>query len=280
MLTVKKFTFPTFMGICSILAALADILQNPTIFVGILIALFGLGALTIVVPASWVTVRLAETFGFDPAIRSTLRPFGLSCLILGGIIYVFSAMSAEAQPEGGALAKAFPEIEKIQIALGRVEKDLGELKQQSVAIKQDTGQLVETSLKWISVDASPASFMRTTNAGAMHYFSQGFYVSVTNETGQTFEDVSVVVTNGATVILSDNIPMLMQDGYKHLRHDVPDVFETVAVCLSAKRRGKEEWLTETRFYKAVQKRLEDRPSFDVVDVTDLMTASEKPNCSV
>jgi len=268
------------MGICSILAALADILQNPTIFVGILISLFGLGALTIVVPASWVTVRLAETFGFDSSIRTTLRPFGLSCLILGGIIYVFSAMSADAQPEGGALAKAFPEIERVQIALGRVEKDIGELKQQSVAIKQDTGELVENALKWISVDASPSSFMRTTDAGAMHYFPKGLYVNLTNETGQTFEDVSVVVSNGTSVIFSENIPILMQDGYKHILHDVPDVFETATVCLSAKRRGREEWLTETRHYKALQKRLEDMPSFDVIDVTDLTMTPEKPSCSV
>lgn len=116
MQTVQKFTFPTFMGICSILAAFADILQNPTIFAGILISLFGLGFLSIIVPAGWIPVRLADMFGFDSSIRTTLKPFGLSCLVLGGMIYVFSAISAEAEPEGGALAKAFPEIEKIQIA--------------------------------------------------------------------------------------------------------------------------------------------------------------------
>ncbi|TAW50607.1 hypothetical protein [Rhizobium leguminosarum] len=279
MQTVQKFTFPTFMGICSILAAFADILQNPTIFAGILIALFGIGAISIIVPAGWVTARLADTVGFDSSISSTLKPFGLSCLMLGGLIYVFSALSAGAEADGGALAKVFPEIEKIQVALGRVEKNLGDLKGQTVAIKQDTGQLVETSLKWISVDASPGSFMRTTNAGAMHYFPKGVYVNLTNETGQTFEDISVVVTSGSATLFSEKIPMLLQDGYKHFLHDVPEVFETLSVCLTAKRRGRPEWLTETRAYKALQKRLEDMPSYDVVDVTDLKLSSVKPSCS-
>ena len=179
MQTVQKFTFPTFMGICSLLAACADILQNPNIFVGILIALFGLGAVAIVVPEGWVPAKLADIFGYDVAVHSKLTSFGLSCLILGGVIYVFSAMSAQAEAEGGALAKAFPEIEKLQVALGRVEKDLGEVKQQTVAIKQDTGQLVENALKWISVEAGPGSSMRTTNAGAMHYFPKGLYVNLT-----------------------------------------------------------------------------------------------------
>ncbi len=279
MQTVQRFTFPTFMGICSILAAFADILQNPAIFAGILIALFGIGAVSIIVPAGWVTSKLADTIGFDSSISSSLKPFGLSCLMLGGLIYVFSALSAGAEAEGGALAKAFPEIEKIQLALGRVEKDLGELKGQTVAIKQDTGQLVETSLKWISVDASPGSFARTTNAGVLHYFPKGLYVNLSNETGQTFEDISVVVTSGAATLFSEQISMLLQDGYKHYLHDVPDVFETVSVCVTAKRRGRPEWLTETRAYKAVQKRLEDMPSYDVVDVTDLTMSSEKPSCS-
>lgn len=279
MQTVQKFTFPTFMGLCSLLAACADILQNPAIFAGILIALFGIGAISIIVPAGWVTAKLADTVGFDSSISSTLKPFGLSCLMLGGLIYVFAALSAEAEAEGGALAKAFPEIEKIQLALGRVEKDLGELKGQTVAIKQDTGQLVETSLKWISVDASPGTSARTTNAGVIHYFPKGLYVNLTNETGQTFEDISVVVTSGSATVFSENIPMLLQDGYKHFLHDVPEVFDTVSVCMIAKRRGRPEWFTETRAYKAVQKRLEDMPSYDVVDVTDLKMSPEKPSCS-
>ncbi|TAW15081.1 hypothetical protein ELI25_04060 [Rhizobium ruizarguesonis] len=279
MQTVQRFTFPTFMGICSILAAFADILQNPAIFAGILIALFVIGAISIIVPARWVTSKLADTVGFDSSLSSTLKPFGLSCLMLAGLIYVFSALSAGAEAEGGALAKAFPEIEKIQLALGRVEKDLGELRGQTVAIKQDTGQLVETSLKWISVDASPGSFARTTNAGVIHYFPKGLYVNLTNETGQTFEDVSVMVSNGETLLFAENVPMLLQDGYKHFLHDVPEVFDTATVCVTGKRRGKSEWFTETRVYKSVQRRLEDMPSFDVVDVTDLKMTSEKPRCS-
>ena len=279
MQTVQKFTFPTFMGICSILAACADILQNPAIFTGILIALVGIGALSFLVPARWVTSKLADTVGFDSSISSTLKPFGLSCLMLGGLIYVFSALSAEAEADGGALAKAFPEIEKIKVALGRVEKDVGELKGQTAAIKQDTVQLVETSLKWISVDANPGSSARTTTAGVLHYFPKGLYVTLTNETGQTFEDISVAVTSGEATLFTEQIPMLLQDGYKHHLHDVADAFETVSVCVTAKRRGRPGWLTETRAYKAVQKRLEDLPSYDVVDVTDLTMSPEKPRCS-
>ena len=72
MQTVQKFTFPTFMGICSILAACADILQNPAIFAGILIALFGIGAISILVPARWVTSKLADTVGFDQLHAQTI----------------------------------------------------------------------------------------------------------------------------------------------------------------------------------------------------------------
>lgn len=268
------------MGICSILAAFADILQNPTIFAGILISLFGLGFLSIIVPAGWIPVRLADMFGFDSSIRTTLKPFGLSCLVLGGMIYVFSAISAEAEPEGGALAKAFPEIEKIQIALGRVERDLGELKQQSVAIKQDTGQLVETVVKWISLDVSLGTSVRTTTTGETHYFQDGIHATFSNETGQTFEDVSLLVTDGKKELIAETVKILPQDGYKHNSYEDRTRYDKVSVCLIAKRRGRDEWVQENRVYESKQARLTDRPLLELTDATGQRVVEQKPTCSL
>ncbi len=280
MRTVQKFTYPTFMGICSILAAFADILQNQNIFVGMLVTLICLGAVALIVPPGWVSEKLTDTFGVDPSIKQALRPFGVSCFILGAMIYAFSAMSTQASDEGGALVASFPELKQVQLALGRVEQDVGEVKQQTVAIKQDTSELLGSAVKWLSVEASPGTFTRTTNAGEIHYFPKGFHVRLSNESGQIYEDISVVVSDGPKTILAESLPMMLQDGYKHYHHDVEQVYETITVCVAAKRRGRHDWVSETRVYQASQRRLQDMPDFDVISVKDQLVSEEKPTCSV
>lgn len=232
------------------------------------------------VPERWVSEDLLKKFGIDPSIKKALFPFSLSCFILAAGIYVFSAMSAQASVEGGALVSTFPELKRVQLALGRIEQDVGELKQQTVAIKQDTSELLDSAVKWLSVEASPSSFSRTTNAGEIHYFPRGFYVSISNESGQTYEDISVVITDGSKQLLAESVPMLLQDGYKRYYHDVDDVYETITVCVAAKRRGRDDWVSETRVYRASQRQIQDMPDYDVTDVKDQSVSEQKPTCSV
>lgn len=224
MRAIQQFTYPTFMGICGILAAFADILQNPNIFTGVLATLLALGSLAAIfsipmianrVPERWIAEELLVKFGVDPSIKKVLLPFSLSCLILAAGIYLFSAMSAKASEEGGALVSTFPELKQVQFALGRIEQDIGELKQQTVAIRQDTEQLVETAVKWISIDVSLNSSILMTNAGEKHYVPGSLYVNFANETGQTFEDVALVVADGSKALISEKVKILPQDGYKH-----------------------------------------------------------------
>ncbi|MBY5819890.1 hypothetical protein HFN60_30325 [Rhizobium leguminosarum] len=279
MQTIKKFTYPTFMGVCSILAAFADILQNQNIFVGMLITLICLGALALIVPPGWVSEKLADTFGVDPSIKQALRPFGLSCFILGAMIYTFSAMSTEASDKGGALVATFPELKQVQLALGRIEQDVGELKQQTVAIKQDTEQLVETAVKWISIDVSLNSTMVAKDAGEKHFAPGSFYVNFANETGQTFEDVALVVTDGSKELISETVKILPQDGYKHNFHDGRP-HEKITVCLTAKRKDRAEWVQENRVYEVKQARPTDEPQFELSDATGQKVVQGKPSCSV
>lgn len=287
MRAVQQFTYPTFMGICGILAAFADILQNRNIFSGVLVTLLVLGGLAAVfcipfvarkVPERWVSEDLLKKFGIDPSIKEALVPFSLSCFILAAGIYVFSAMSAQASEKGGALVSTFPDLKPVQLALGRVEQDVNELKQQTTSIKQDTERLLETAVSWISLEAEPSHYMLTTTSGEMHYFAKGFYVTLTNETGQAFEDISLKVSDGSELLLVETLQMLPQNGYKHYLHDGSEALPSITVCVSGKRRGSNDWVTETRTYQAAQKRLTDIPSYDVIDVTDRVLSADKPEC--
>lgn len=289
MRAVQQFTYPTFMGICGILAAFADILQNRIIFTGVLATLLVLGCLAAIfavpivasmVPERWVSEDLLKKFGIDPSIKRALFPFSLSCFILAAGIYVFSAMSAQASEEGGALVSTFPELKQVQLALGRIEQDVGELKQQTVAIKQDTEQLVETAVKWISIDVSLNSSTLMTNAGEKHYAPGSFYVNFANETGQTFEDVALVVADGSKALISETVKILPQDGYKHNFFDDGNAYEKITVCLTAKRRDREEWVQEDRVYQTMQARPTDEPYFELVNATGQKVLQQKPTCSI
>jgi hypothetical protein len=279
--TIKKFTYPMFMGICSILATFADILQNQNIFTAILVTLAALGVLAVIVPSAWVTTKLAETFGVDPSIKSALKPFGFSCLILGMMIYAFSAMSTEASPQGGALISAFPELKQLQVSLGKVAEDVGELKQQTVAIERNTEKLVASSVDWISVNASPMSYARFTNDGVGHHFPRGFIVELSNESGQAYEEIAVVVSDGSSKILSEKLPILLQNGFKRYSHERGnDVYEKIAVCVTGKRKGRDEWVIETRVYQLAQRRLQDHPDYDIIEAREHTASGEKPSCSI
>lgn len=291
MRAVQQFTYPTFMGICGILAAFADILQNQAVFTGVLItlivmgilaALFSVEAVSRKVPETWVSEDLLNRYGIDPSIKKALRPFSCSCLILAAGIFVFSEMSAEASKGGGegALAKVFPILENVQLALGRIEQDVGEAKQHTVAIKQDTEQLVETAVKWISIDVNLNSSTVMTDAGEKHYAPGSFYVNFANETGQTFEDVALVVADGSKALISETVKILPQDGYKHNFFDDGNAYEKITVCLTAKRRDREEWVQEDRVYQAKQARPTDEPYFELVNATGQKVLLQRPSCSI
>lgn len=286
---LKTFTYPTFMGLCTILAACADVLQNQTIFNGVLMALLFVAALAALLSVKGIagavlerpaTEQSLKTFGVDPSIKTSMAPFAISCIILAGIIYVFSAASSKASEEGGVLVVVFPDLRPIQLSLGRIEQNVGMLKQQTVAIKQDTGQLVDTVVKWISLDVSLGSNQRMTNAGEKHYFPQGMYVTFTNETGRTFEDVTLLVTDGTNALISENVKIFPQDGYKHNSYDDGKAYEKISVCLSAKRRNSDEWLQENRVYQSKQLRLTDEPIFELVDASGQRVLKQKPTCSI
>lgn len=289
MRAVQQFTYPTFMGICGILAAFADILQNQAVFKGVLAILLVLAVLSALlswnvvanmVPEHWLSDKLPKAFGVDPSIKQALLPFSVSCFILAAVIYVFSAMSAQGSDEGGALVATFPELKQVQLALGRIEQDVGELKQQTVAIKQDTEQLAETAVKWISIDVNLNSSTVMTDTGEKHYAPGSFYVNFANETGQTFEDVALVVADDSKALISETVKILPQDGYKHNFFDDGNAYEKITVCLTAKRRDREEWVQEDRVYQAKQARPTDEPYFELVNATGLKVFSQRPSCSI
>ncbi|PWV95795.1 hypothetical protein DFR52_10859 [Hoeflea marina] len=291
MRAVQQFTYPTFIGVCSILAAFADILQNQAIFYSVLVILVMLGGLTALlswnvvaskVPEKWLSEDLLRSYGVDPSIKKALLPFSCSCLILAAGIYAFSAISAKASEDGGegALTSVFPILQEVQVTMGRIERDVAEVKQQSAAIKQDTGQLVETVVKWISIDVNLGSYERTTTAGEKHHFQRGIYANFSNETGQIFEDVSFLVTDGSRELIAETVRILPQNGYKHNSHDDGEPYDKISVCLTAKRRGRDEWVQEYRVYKAKQARLTDEPQFELIDATGQRVLEQKPSCSI
>lgn len=186
--TVRRFTYPTFIGLCGLLATISDMLQNQMVAIGVVIALAAIGLASVLTPTRFlIWSGIAEQLGIDEAAVSARRPFGLSCLILAAVVFGFSAMSVRAAEDGGLVAGAFPEVRQMQVSLGIIEREVQQIAAKTSEIKQDTAALMAATLQWISVDTAPKSTGKVTPDGEIHYYlTGGMYFTVSNDTANAF----------------------------------------------------------------------------------------------
>ncbi|PYE21568.1 hypothetical protein C8J32_1202 [Rhizobium sp. PP-CC-3A-592] len=247
MKNITKFTYPTFLGLAGFFSALGDIIQNQTVTIGVIIGLLLLGASCIVFPKSitvdrvwcgWLHNEVAP--GFTP------RFFGATCLILATFMYGFSDLSAQAADEGGIIASQYKKVQEIQLVVGIVERDVAEIKTTTREIKADTSRLLLAADQWIKFDLYllHTASHPTTNNDWLHIPS-GSSVLVDNETNFQFEDVLVVLRSQEDgEIYRHTYESLMEKQQRYEREAIGSAYENVDVCVSAKRRGKNEWLVD------------------------------------
>ncbi|MBY3381690.1 hypothetical protein [Rhizobium laguerreae] len=254
MKNITKFTYPTFLGLAGFFSALGDIIQNQTVTIGVMIGLLLLGASCMVFPKSLTVDRiwcgwLHNEVGPD----FTPRFFGATCLVLAAFMYGFSDLSARAADDGGIIASQYKKVQEIQLMLGIVERDLAEIKSTTREIKADTSQLLLAADQWIKFDL----FLLHTSShqkadGDWLRIPSGSSVLVDNATNFQFEDIRVVVTSPEDgEIYRHTYENLLEKQQRYEREVIGVAYENVGVCVSAKRRGQNEWLVDRHKMKIV-----------------------------
>ncbi len=254
MKSISKFTYPTFIGLAGFFSALGDIIQNQTVTIGVIIGLLILGAACIVLPKS-LTVERIWCRWLDNEVRHDFTPrfFGFSCLLLATFMYGFTDLSAKEAPEGGLLAANYEEVRDFQRAIGIVERDVAEIKAVTHEIKAETSQLLLAADQWLTFEL----FLLHTGShptpdGKWLNIPSGSSVLVNNETNFQFENVNVVlVTPDDGEIYRHSYENLLEKQQRFERDVINVAYENVNVCVSAKRRGKDEWLVDKHKIKIV-----------------------------
>jgi hypothetical protein len=276
--TLRKFTYPTFIGSCSLLATLSDILQNQIISTGLVIVLTVIGLGGVLLPRRFHHGVLSM-FGVASSPTDSLRPFGLSCLMLAAVVFGFSTLSARSAADGGVIASSFPEVREMQIALGRVERQVNQIATQTTEIRKDTRDLVDASIRWISIEAEAMANTRITTTGESHYFPAGIGVRLDNNTAGVFEDLQLLMTADDETIVARDIPLLMPGGYEYITSVMGESFDAVSTCISARRRGKDEWVVDRRRYRIFQPNLKTVPDYQIIEGGEPLVSSTPAACS-
>ncbi|WP_395517726.1 hypothetical protein [Pseudorhizobium flavum] len=247
MKSFTHFTYPTFLGLAGFFSALGDLIQNQTITLAVMMGLMLLGLACLCLPKSWTVERVWRNWlhmevkeGFSP------RGFGGTCIILAGLMWGFFNLSAQAADDGGIIASQYPKVLEVQMALGIVQRDVAEIKAVATEIKADTSQLLLAADQWMQFDLHLLhTASHPMENGEWVHIPSGSSVLVNNETNFQFEDVKVVLRDpGDTEIYRQSYENVLEKQQRFEREVIEVAYEDVSVCLSAKRRGKDEWLID------------------------------------
>ncbi len=247
MQVLTRFTYPTFIGLCGLLGTFSDILQNSNIAIGAITGLLMLGLACLLLPRELVVDRFwSGLLGNDVSEQFSARPFGLSCALLAMLLYGFSTLSTKAGEEGGVIAAQFPEVHQLQVALGVAQQDIATIKTISTEIRGDTSRLLESSERWLKFELF---LLHEANGhkpnGEWNHVPSGASVFLFNETPLQYEDLLIVLSvPGQGEIYRKSYPRVLDREQRQERNAINVPYESVDVCISAKRRGQEEWLTD------------------------------------
>lgn len=277
--TLKRFTYPTFIGTCSILGTLADLLQNAFIFRGVTIVLLLIGIICLISPKALFTkTKLLQSLGADASVVDGLRPFGASCLMLAAIVFGFSTLSAKSESEGGVIASAYPEIRQIQERLGVIEVGLANISLQTNEIQKNTEKLVSSALHWVTIQGYPHTRSQSqSDGGDLHSFADVIGFTLTNDTANTFEDLTIAVSYEAYEKLH-KIPNFVQGAYEHIQFPTTGTVDTFSACIVARNRDQNQWIMERRVYRMVQKQQTDEPKFEIFSAETPTVSNSEMNC--
>ncbi|MCY0093253.1 hypothetical protein [Hoeflea ulvae] len=297
MRSIVKFTYPTFIGLCGLLAALSDVLQDQNVAVALYASLLVLGIVALVAPSAFVGKTMRTIVGEDDSIGAQSKPFGLSCILLAGVVFGFSTLSAASSSEGGVISSAYPEVRQMQISLGIIENRIASLETTSSDILANTEEMISSSQRWISPSAYINAFSRQHQKTLEQYhFFNGIHYNASNDTGIIFEDVTLSVhdENGKSLsshrarvmpandYIADSWQFMDESTYiKDLRDgDVvhPGLNRRLSLCITARRRGSDIWTLERRHYEYSQSDHLTPPQLHLVESTQPEDVDDGAQC--
>lgn len=275
--TLSKFSYPTFIGICGFVGTMTDLFQKTDVAFGSALALLALGVLILVLPQAFVVDRVWKGW-LNQKVEGEYGKgaFGISCIMLAGLLYGFSTLSAKAANDGGLIASQIPEFRQMQVALGIVQKQIAEVQVATTEIKSDTGKLLEASDRWLDFNVViNVEYRADANGNAVPH-AVAASPSVNNETNLQFENVQITLSSPENGIdYRHSLPLLPDRQYRMDEKAIKATPKTMTACISAKMRGHNEWLRERQTLRFT---LENNHIYEKVDSSGVMVFSEPVSC--
>jgi len=280
MKTWQSYTYPTFMGLCGLLAAFSDIIQNAMVANGVIIGLAAIGGLFVIFGRRIFSIKLvSQALGSDYEGLSP-RPFGLSCLVLALLMSGWSYLSVNSASANGLIGSAVPEIGQLQEAFGWINKKLDHIAAQNSAIKEDTTKLVASSRDWLSISAHPSTRIRVTKDWKNHYFPAGVSARLDNETNFNFDEIQIVIRDARSkkIVASEQLTVFARDQWHEFNEEAETSPSEIELCLSARNSARNEWVVEKRKLALFQKTLESTPEYRATELGEPRVFRAQTKC--
>jgi len=281
-LIFRKYTTTFFMWAVGIISVAADMLQKPDVALYTAIALILVGTVCVVLGPSVIDHVAKQILGVRIEADFASRRFGLMALLLAGIVFVSSQLTAKAEDEGrpGYLADTFPKLHSLQLSLGLLDKEIKLVQQQQVALKQDTTELVDASARWIKFDlrAKDEMIIRMGPEGHLYEPRGGGWV-LSNTTNFMFDDMELVLSTPEKVEIGRSaIGFLKSNDERWQDAAFSQSYPTVTFCVSAKRRERDEWLVEKVTYRREKPGPHQISRYLPIDATGLQSSRKPTKC--
>jgi hypothetical protein len=278
--TISNFSYPTFIGVCGFVATVSDLTEKADVSFRCAVVLLCLGTAILLLPRSFVVDRVWRGW-LNQEVKSEYgRPaFGMSCLVLAGLLYGFSALSQGAQKDGGLIASQFPEIRQLQLSLGIVQQQITEVQKVTTEIRSETGKLLEASDRWLEFRLDIQGDTGPDNTGKWRTIYRSATPLIMNPTNLQFEDVAIVISSPKEGVVYSKDYKLLTDRQDRWDDDgIKEVFKNLTVCLSAKRRGESEWLMDKQWLELVPQGKADYMIYQKVDASGIRVFDRATGC--
>ncbi len=279
----QKFTTPCYLGAAGLITTTSDLLQKPDVALYTAIVLVVLGLFCLLphgfvvdrMLKEWLRVKLGDDF--------STKPFAYTTLLLAAVIFVSSQMTAKAAEDGqpGYLAEAFPEMRSLQASLGLIREDMLQIHEQQAALKKDTSELVNASSRWLTFEIRADDEMIFNPGPEGHvYVARGGNWLINNETNYMFENIELAIsTKDVGTIAREAIGFMKNNDSRWKDNAFVEPYETVKLCVTAKRRERAEWLWEEITYQRQKTGERSNSRYIPVNATGLMSSMSPIKCS-
>lgn len=248
--TVRSYTWPALLALVSGVTAIADIMQDTFVAELLAYGLLALGIAALVFfKAPWLSEIARRSM---PRVAQDFSPaaFAVSCAILGVAVYGFSQLSSRLSDQGGVIASAYPEVERLQAQLGILDEKVAYVAavvdQTAVdvqSISEETAFLTRAAGQWIGVESMHVHFDPADGKA-------GINLRLDNQSSFVFDEVDIVLRDPRdhSRVFLHRSGIIAQGELKVFQAEVLERVEEVELCISGRRKQDDLWGKETRIY--------------------------------